>query len=676
MRERLSPGTIITLHCDGAPRQFQIDAVIGDGASCIAYDAHRTDGNGASLRYRLKECYPFHAQIERKGTQLLWASDSEKQAAIQRLERSHRLIVKLCNDKSVGNNITRAELCEGNGTLYAVMDVNHAKTYAFDDDQNLHSILDTMRVLTEVVGNLHAQGYLHLDIKPDNFLVSHRPSTNVWLFDVDSLASMDDLKSGAVQSISYSQQWAAPEQLLGQTGKLCEATDLFSIGAVLFEKVMGRQVQNADMGLFADWDFDGAMFDHVNPKVKRYLREIFRRTLVASVKRRYQSAGELLENLEKACDITIEGKPFLKSDCPVLTTQFVGRQRELLEIRDAFRSGKHAVFLHGIGGIGKSTLALAYGNQFQKEYDAVIFCRYRDSLEELFDDIDIQNFDGSEREHRKHLRRLFDEHALLIIDNFDVEIDANDFLDELMRLKCSILFTSRTDFSSAYTGDVKQIEVNALPYEKLEELFTSICGLKLETEEEQQSFHKLLKMVDGHTYFVELAAKQIVASGCSLDALYTALRNGISGLDGKEKVRTQKDGHILKRTIPEVLRVLFRVADLNRGQQQVLRNLYALRFIHVDKKIYRHFVCASISKKNRHENVWSWISFEDQTRDDFDILNDLVELGWVQKNGSHFSLHPLIEELIRSEQSPALKTALHCISTLRKSLKSGAQILI
>lgn len=648
MRERLSPGTIITLNCDGAPRQFQIDAIIGDGASCIAYDAHRTDGNGASLRYRLKECYPFHAQIERSGVRLQWADEQEKQTAFQRLKRSHKLVVKLCNDESVGNNITRAELCEGNGTLYSVMDVNHAKTYAFDSDQNLHSILDTMRVLTEVVGNLHAQGYLHLDIKPDNFLVSHRPSTNVWLFDVDSLTSVDDLKSGAVQTISYSQQWAAPEQLLGQTGKLCEATDLFAIGAVLFEKVMGRQVQNDDMGLFADWKFDGSMFENVNPKVKRYLREIFRKTLAASVKRRYSCADELLKTLENACDITIEGKPFLKSDCPVLTTQFVGRQQEVLEIRDAFHSGKHAVFLHGVGGIGKSTLALAYGNQFQKEYDAVIFCRYRDSLEELFEDIEIQNFDGSTKEYSKHLRRLLDKNILLIIDNFDVEIDADDFLDELMRLKCNILFTSRTDFSTVYTGDVKQIEVNSLPYEKLEELFTSICGLKLESEEERQTFHKLLKMVDGHTYFIELAAKQIVASGCSLDALYTALRNGISGLDGKEKVRTQKDGRIVKRTIPEVLRVLFQVADLNESRKQVLRNLYALRFVHLDKAEYCRF-----TNEGAHG---------------IDILNDLVELGWICQNGRYFTLHPLVEELVKTDFGPSKVLTFMVMKKLKNTL--------
>ena len=45
-------------------------------------------------------------------------------------------------------------------------------------------------------------------------------------------------------------------------------------------------------------------------------------------------------------------------DLPMSLTTFVGRERELDELRSLFREGKRLVTLVGIGGIGKTRLAL------------------------------------------------------------------------------------------------------------------------------------------------------------------------------------------------------------------------------------------------------------------------------------------------------------------------------
>ena len=204
------------------------------------------------------------------------------------------MIVELRNSEEVGNNITTALLCEGNGTLYSVMEVNHASTFDQQRGLSLYQVLETLRILTDIVGALHQKGFLHLDIKPENYLVSYRPTTNIWLFDVDSLVSMEALRAGTILACSYSPDWAAPEQIRGLTNKYCPATDLYAIGAILFQQIMGRPVNNADTGLFAEWTMTGGLFEKVNPKIKRYLRTIFQKTLAASIKRRYQSAAERL----------------------------------------------------------------------------------------------------------------------------------------------------------------------------------------------------------------------------------------------------------------------------------------------------------------------------------------------------------------------------------------------
>jgi hypothetical protein len=48
-------------------------------------------------------------------------------------------------------------------------------------------------------------------------------------------------------------------------------------------------------------------------------------------------------------------------DLPVPLTAFVGRERELDELRSLFRAGKRLVTLTGTGGIGKTRLALELG---------------------------------------------------------------------------------------------------------------------------------------------------------------------------------------------------------------------------------------------------------------------------------------------------------------------------
>ena len=157
MRKSLTAGTVIQLDCDGAKRQFQIDHVIGDGASCIAYDAHCLDTASGAYLCRIKECYPFHAKIFRDGNSLIWEDAGERDTAFAKMRKTHSVLVGLRNSSEVGNSITTAFLCEGNGTLYSVMEVNHAQTFDREEATDLYALLETMRVLTQIVGNLHIE---------------------------------------------------------------------------------------------------------------------------------------------------------------------------------------------------------------------------------------------------------------------------------------------------------------------------------------------------------------------------------------------------------------------------------------------------------------------------------------------------------------------------------------
>lgn len=577
-RIALKNGTIVT-----GDQTYIIDSVAGDGANCIVYFAHYQDNAGYTHDVLLKECYPAASNISRTENDLIWIDSAEQNRDIAAFQDAYKKLMQAQNtEKNRNSTVVAFQTFNANGTMYSVVHKDIGVTYDKEAGKSLLENLETALALTKTVKNYHGNGYLHLDIKPSNFLVIPETRQLVKLFDLDTV--MPKAEIATAQCIPYSEEWAAPEQLQGQRNKICEATDLYAIGAILFEKIMGRKVEQQDCGLFADWSFDVPCFDNINPKVKRLLRNIFRKTLAVSVGRRYQSAAEMITDLDKVVDTINAGLPFLISDCPPITGNIIGRSGDIESIRQAFSSSAKTVFLHGDAGIGKSTLAIAYGNTFLKDYDAVLFVRYEDSLETVIEDIasNLQNCDDSDSDRKKILRRvLLDQNTLVIVDNFDVELDQDLYFEEFLRYCAHFIFTTRTDFSAAYSGDLIQLEVNELPNAELVRVFENASGIV--ASEHNELLEKLFAKVAYNTYVVELLGRQAAASGWSIERLYSKVKTGLDNLADSEKVRTNKDGRIAKLTIPELIRVTWRIANLSESRKQVLRNLYMLRFLLVDK---------------------------------------------------------------------------------------------
>ena len=447
---------------------FVIDFVVGNGANCIVYNAHYDDGFKHRKEVIIKECYPVRASITRQQDTLLWSSTDEMQSAFDRLQRSYDLASKMQNsDLTRSASVYALDKINANGTQYIIMIPQHGYSYDQEKSKDVSDIIRTVLALCNAVGFYHKSGFLHLDIKPSNFIATTDHTgkgKNIALFDLDTLVALDDLRNASVKGGSYSKEWAAPEQKQMQISKLCPATDLFAVGAILFERIMNRMPTNADMSPFAEWEFDDRFnAKKVNPKAKRLLTEIFHKTLAANVKRRYQSAEELAKALNCLLSVVTNSKPYLITNCPVNTIDVLGRYNDIDIMSKEFLSGKSTVFLHGVAGIGKSTLAIAYGNKYQKDYDAVLFMRYHDSLESLLDGIDIYNCDTTEPEERKKiLRELLDQNVLLIIDNFDVSTYQDEYLFDLLKFRTNIIITTRTNFEDILDGDITQIEVDPL----------------------------------------------------------------------------------------------------------------------------------------------------------------------------------------------------------------------
>lgn len=645
-------------------REYTIDTVIGDGATCIVYSAYYEDNLGLPHHVNIKECYPYNADVIREGETLVWMSENER---IQKQLSFTTTYKKLMNNQK-GNYIVHAfDIGRCNETLYIVMDANDGVTFDNDNANNLSDILTTVKLLAYVVGEYHKNGYLHLDIKPSNFLVYPRPSDHIILFDMDTITPIEDIKSGKVQVCSYSDDWAAPEQKQGKINKLCPATDIYAIGAVLFEKVMGRQVECGDSCLFAEWEFDGDLFEDVNPKIKRLLSNIFRKTISANIKCRYQSANDLIKALAEVIKIA-NSDIYLKGDDICCSGCFFGRENELNLIKSYFDSKKKAVFLHGFGGIGKTEIARRYAQLNSKKYDNVLFIKYNgnDTLQELLNDIDIVNFDTDDsKEKWRKLRNLLDEHTLVIVDNFDIELGADNGLKSLFETKANILVATRTDFSSVYNGDkYGYIEVKELANSELEQMFITNAKITSITVEDRCILKKIFKLIENHTYATELLAKQMWYSGWSVEELYQKVKSGFASLENAENIDVSKDEkHNDEDNSLNILRAVYNISDLTEGQKQALRDMVLLDHVQITRANYREIALMPRNAYRTKRTLNTIETYEIQLADDIyakmpdtslNSFNQLVKLGLILDDGKHFTLHSIIKELALLELKPTL----------------------
>lgn len=102
-------------------------------------------------------------------------------------------------------------------------------------------MLDTvLQQATEGLYHMHSKGYVHCDIKPDNFLVSREGETKVIDFTISRKIKKGIAKifSRRSRSIQGTRSYMSPEQIRGLT--LDARSDIYSFGCVFFEAITGK----------------------------------------------------------------------------------------------------------------------------------------------------------------------------------------------------------------------------------------------------------------------------------------------------------------------------------------------------------------------------------------------------------------------------------------------------
>jgi serine/threonine-protein kinase len=154
------------------------------------------------------------------------------------------------------------------------------------------------------VHHLHEQDVVHRDLKPSNILLDEHGKPHVTDFGLakvfaDEAEKADDTATGV---IAGTPPYMSPEQASGQTERVGPLSDVYSLGAILYEMLTGRppfREKNPLETLMAVREREPPSPRSLQPKTPRELEIICLKCLEKSPGDRYASARELAQDLER-----------------------------------------------------------------------------------------------------------------------------------------------------------------------------------------------------------------------------------------------------------------------------------------------------------------------------------------------------------------------------------------
>lgn len=331
---------------------YDVTAKTGESTGSVTYRAHReADGLEVALKM-LHTDYTRIADVARF---------KHAYGTIKRIDSER--VVKVHGVEDHGDGlILVTEYCPG--TPLSALPRTPAKL-------DVCAFLGIAISMAEALAEIHRRGLVHGDVRPRNILIGEGGQAKLTGFGVDSTVTREKEEIYSRRVLSEVLPYTSPEQTGRMNRSVDYRTDMYSLGIVFYEMLVGRRPFEAKDPLelmHAHLAVKPVPPPEINPEAPVALSAITMKLLSKNAEDRYHSAEGLKADLEE-CQQRLESSgqigsfspgQYDRSDLFQIHQKLYGREgdiRELVASFDGVLAGRRAVVLvSGYSGIGKTSL--------------------------------------------------------------------------------------------------------------------------------------------------------------------------------------------------------------------------------------------------------------------------------------------------------------------------------
>lgn len=261
--------------------RFYLQELINQGGMASIWLATDSHNKGYALR-RMHKRYRFDF------------------AAKRRFVRGCEILASIHDHDNIIGYVEHGKIDGQQYLLMEYVESSNLKALQSDRDPVLaENVAQVLLEMAEGLAHMHENGYMHLDFKPENVLVTRNGS--VRLVDFDLAQPIPDGPKKMSKNPG-TPGYMAPEQLQGEP--ITHRVDIFSYGVTAYELLTGQKPFPGDTPgeiLSKQLDRSGLVAPRqLNPDVPANLEQIILRCLEADPGRRYPFVGMLVRDLNGA----------------------------------------------------------------------------------------------------------------------------------------------------------------------------------------------------------------------------------------------------------------------------------------------------------------------------------------------------------------------------------------
>jgi predicted Ser/Thr protein kinase len=362
--------------------RYEVRERLGEGASAVVYRAWDRQLNR-----------PVALKVLRDLAGL-------SETARERFHREARAAAGLSHP----NVVTVHDAGDQGGRLYLVMELVEGRALnevlrelPFDEKK----VVEILEKTARGVAAAHEKGIVHRDLKPQNLLVTDGGEPKVGDF---GLAHLVDSGSELTRTGTQlgTPLYMAPEQVEGRAREITPRTDVYALGAILYEALAGRpphvgQTVHEIYGRIVRGDPVAPR--KLNGQISRDVETIVLKALDKDPAGRYATAGEMAEDLRRF----LEGEPILARPVPGLLRLW----RKAVKYRAVVLPTTAAVALAAILGAWATGSAVEHRRKLEQTLSRASEAEREEEWEDAYAAYQqVLELDGTSRLAQEGVRRV------------------------------------------------------------------------------------------------------------------------------------------------------------------------------------------------------------------------------------------------------------------------------